>query len=196
MTALRILTFNWHEGYLCLLAKTGHSFTVVDKFKGGYRGWLEGTRPIPANIRLLPVGSEEEAQRQARAGSFDLAICHNLSDLAALSGIGIPKVIVFHNQLSTEIALSKAAGQPSPTRRQYIAQFRSLFDGLTRAVFISAAKQADAEGIEGRVILPGIDLDEYGGYRGELPRVLRVGNFFTGRDVMLGQTIAAASLRE
>jgi hypothetical protein len=38
MTALRILTFNWHEAYLCLLAKTGHHFTVVDKTKGGCTG--------------------------------------------------------------------------------------------------------------------------------------------------------------
>lgn len=194
MTAFRILTFNWHEAYLCLLAKTGHSFTVVDKFKGGYRGWLEGTRPIPTNIRLLAVGSEEEARRQARAGSFDLAICHNLSDLAVLSGVRIPKIVVFHNMLSTEIALFKAAGRPAPTKAQYAAQFRSVSDDLTRVVFISATKQADAEGIEGRVILPGIDLDEYGGYRGDVPRVLRVGNFFTGRDIMLGQTVAAASL--
>ena len=47
MAPLRILTFNWHEAYICLLAKTGHKFTVVDKHKGGHAGWLQGTRPVP-----------------------------------------------------------------------------------------------------------------------------------------------------
>ncbi len=196
MTALRILTFNWHEAYLCLLAKTGHIFTVVDKVKGGRRGWLEETRPVPANMRLLGVGSEEEARLQARSGAFDLAICHNLSDVAELAGVRIPKIVIFHNMLSTEIALFKAAGRPAPTKEQYVAQFRSLFDEQTSAVFISAIKQVDAEGIQGRVILPGIDLDEYGGYRGDIARVLRVGNFFTGRGIMLGQSVAAAALRD
>ena len=194
MTALRILTFNWHEAYLCLLAKTGHDFSVVDKIKGGCAGWLAGTRPVPADMRVLPVGSEETALAGARSGEFDLVVCHNLADLALVHGVRIPKILVFHNRLSAEIELFRLAGRPAPTLEQYVAQFLSLFDERTQAIFVSETKRADAVGIEGEVILPGIDLSEYGGYRGDVARVLRVGNFFTSRDAMLGQTMALAIL--
>ena len=191
---LRILTFNWHEAYLCLLAKTNHHLTVVDKDKGGYRGWIHETRPVPPNVELLPIGSEHAALERARAGEFDLAIGHNLQDLAQLSKLAIAKIIVFHNRLSTELELFGRSGQLVPTKEAYAEQFLSLFDSRTRAVFISESKRDDAASISGHVIAPGIDLDEYGGYRGEQKRVLRVGNFFTGRDLMLGQTAATTLL--
>jgi glycosyltransferase involved in cell wall biosynthesis len=199
MARLKILTFNWHEAYLCLLAKTGHDFVVVDKIKGGYRGWLHGTRPVPKNLTLLPVGSEQEAASRARQGEFDLIVCHNVSDLIAMTGIPTPKIMVFHNRILTEMTLSREAGQAVPPNDVYIAQLRSIMDERTRVVFISRLKQADLageNGIAGKVILPGIDLDEYGGYHGDTPCILRVGNFFAGRNIMMGQSIAAAATND
>jgi tetratricopeptide (TPR) repeat protein len=196
MAKLKILTFNWHEAYLCLLAKTGHSLTVVDKNKGGYSGWLHGTRPVPDNLALLPVGSEQAAAARARQGEFDLILCHNVADLIAMAGIHTPKILVFHNRITTEMALSREAGQSIPTQDEYIAQLHSIIDERTQVVFISELKRVDIakrNGIAGKVILPGIDLDEYGGFHGGIKRILRVGNFFTGRNIMLGQSIAAAA---
>jgi hypothetical protein len=169
MAKLKILTFNWHEAYLCLLAKTGHSFTVVDKNKGGYSGWLHGTRPVPDNLALLPVGSEQAAAARARQGEFDLILCHNVADLIAMAGIRTPKILVFHNRIGTEMALAREAGQSIPTKDEYIAQLHSIIDERTKVVFISDLKRVDIagkNGIEGKVILPGIDLDEYGGDHG------------------------------
>jgi tetratricopeptide (TPR) repeat protein len=194
MAKLKILTFNWHEAYHCLLAKTGHDFTVVDKIKGGHSGWLHGTRPVPDNLDLLPVGSEQAAAARARQGEFDLIICHNLGDLITVAGIRVPKIAVFHNLLTTEIKITQGAGRSCPQKDAYIAQFCAAIDGGTQVVFISELKQSDVageNGITGKIILPGIDLAEYGGYHGDVRRILRVGNFFTGRDVMLGQSIAA-----
>ena len=49
---LKILTFNWHEPYLCLLSKLGHEFLVVEpEIKpGNIRKWNLGMRPIPNNF--------------------------------------------------------------------------------------------------------------------------------------------------
>ncbi|MBI1865757.1 MAG: hypothetical protein HYR98_08560 [Nitrospirae bacterium] len=79
MAPLRVLTFNWHEAYVCLLARTGHAFTVVDKHNGGHAGWLRGTRPVPANVDLLPIGSEGMVREEALRGAFDIAVCHKRS---------------------------------------------------------------------------------------------------------------------
>ncbi|HCR16782.1 MAG TPA: hypothetical protein DIU35_04790, partial [Candidatus Latescibacteria bacterium] len=43
--------------------------------------------------------------------------------------------------------------------------------------------------IEGKVVLPGIDLDDYTGYQGEEPTALCVGNMFVERDHMLGYSL-------
>ena len=50
-------------------------------------------------------------------------------------------------------------------------------------VFISESKREDY-GLQGRVILPGIDVEEYGGYTGEIAKVLRVGNNMRFRNLM------------
>ena len=52
-------------------------------------------------------------------------------------------------------------------------------------MFISSSKRQDWE-MEGEVILPGIDVDQYVGYTGEKQAVLRVGNFLMERDFMMG----------
>jgi glycosyltransferase involved in cell wall biosynthesis len=199
MSKLKILTFNWHEAYLCLLAKTGHYFTVVDKAKGGYHGWLHSTRPVPKNLDLLPVGSEQTAIARARQDEFDLILCHNVSDLITVTGIRASKIMVFHNLISTEIELARSASLPFIPKKEYISQLRSIIDDQTQIVFISELKRADIaseNGITGKVILPGIDLTEYENYQGGARRILRVGNFFTGRNIMLGQSIAAAATKD
>jgi hypothetical protein len=63
--ALKILTFNWHEGYIHLLSKTGHEFDVTEVTKGGYYGWINEFRPVPPNCRLI---SEAEAEAHLKSG--------------------------------------------------------------------------------------------------------------------------------
>ena len=77
-----------------------------------------------------------------------------------------------------------------------LEQYRGEVHDLVRAtgdlelVFISESKRADW-GLAGRVILPGIDLEDYGGYHGRDVRVLRVGNFMRQRDIMLGSRFSS-----
>ena len=40
--------------------------------------------------------------------------------------------------------------------------------------------------MDGKIILPGFDISEYGGYTGKDKNVLRVGNMLKERDLMMG----------
>ncbi len=186
---MRILTFNWHEAYICTLAKTGHAFDIVERMKGGSRIWFYETRPLPANARIV---KERTARRLVREGAYDAMICHNVQDLLWAQELPVPKVLVFHNQLTTEIALGGNTVAAEDHRRD-VQKLVAATEDVT-LVFISPGKAADW-GLSGEVITPGIDLADYGGYTGEQPRVLRVGNFMEARDCMLGHTQQRAILQ-
>ena len=181
--SLKILTFNWHESYIHLLAKTGYDFDVVEKEKAGIRGWIRAIRPVPENCSLV---TEAEAGARLYTGTYDRIIAHNLGDLLSVQGVETPKVLVFHNKLTTEIALSK----DPVDRSEYLERVSRLFTETSNLslVFISQAKMEDW-GFNGELILPGIDEDDYGAYSGEDERVLRVGNGLRERDVMLGYSV-------
>ena len=178
--SLNILTFNWHEPYLCLLAETGHNFFIYEPFMGPnlQRKWDLKFRPLPPKAKIV---SKDEMDRGLEEGRFDVIICQNINDLLTVKEHPkTPKILVFHNKLSTEIAL----GGNAVDRAAYLAQVKPLIEGVF-PVFISESKKADW-GFEGEVIPPGIDVSQYGGYTGELKAVLRVGNRIMERDLMLG----------
>lgn len=182
--ALRVLTFNWHESYLQLLSKIGFEMEVVEKWKAGVYGWMHAIRPVPTNCLLI---SEAEATKKLRRGNhYDRIIAHNLDDLLFVRPWATPKVMVFHNKLTTEIALSRR----SIDRQEYLEKVVRFLQGTKNLtlVFISESKRADW-GLAGEVLPPGIDPVDYGGYAGDLAKVLRVGNGLRVRDVMLGYSL-------
>lgn len=185
---MRILTFNWHEAYICTLAKTGHTFDVVERQKGGSGVWFYETRPLPPNARIV---KEATARMRVREGTYDAVVCQNIKDLLWVREFPVSKVLVFHNMLTTEIALGGHTVDRDRHRAE-VADLVSTTDAL-RLVFISETKRRDWD-LDGVVVLPGVDLSDYGGYRGEDARVLRVGNFMKRRDVMLGHTAQVAIL--
>ena len=176
---LKILSFNWHEPYLCLLSKMGHEFLVVEPeiISGKTRKWDRNMRPLPKNVRLLSL---ESAREQLDQNAVDLIIAHNVKDLIDVKDYLLPKILVFHNRLTTEIELGKGRVD----REEYLAKIQPVFKQVKK-VFISQSKKRDW-GMDGRVILPGLDVSEYDPYTGENPGVLRVGNLFKERDLMLG----------
>lgn len=177
------MTFNWHAPYLYILAKLGHQMLVVEPelAPGRYKHWEKEMRPIPENVRLL---SQEQATAELDKGEVDLLLAHNIKDLIFANGYFMPKIMVYHNKLSTEIGLSKTPID----RNDYLNKTASLREGV-REVYISEAKRADWDG-QGEIVLPGIDMSEYGGYSGEESAILRVGNHFRERDLMLGFSIS------
>ena len=177
---IRILSFNWHEPYLCMLASVGHQFFIYEPLTAGGqpRRWDKRMRPIPENVTII---TEADMRGMLERERFDLIICQNAKDIIAVSGCqNIPKLLVFHNKLTTEIGL----GGNSITRESYLKQLEPHLHGVTK-VFISQSKKEDWA-MEGSVILPGINVDEYGGYDGERAEILRVGNMLKARDLMMG----------
>jgi len=178
---LRILSFNWHEPYLCLLSKTGHEFLIVEPeiAPGKTRKWDQSMRPLPENIHLLSL---KEAREQLDQNVVDLIIAHNVKDLIELQDYTLPRILVFHNQLTTEIEL----GNGRVDREEYLKKMQPFFRQVKK-VFISQSKKQDW-GMDGKVILPGLDVSEFDAYTGKNPSILRVGNLFKERDLMLGYT--------
>ncbi|MBT5028053.1 MAG: glycosyltransferase [Nitrospina sp.] len=175
----KILTFNWHEPYLCMLARIGYEFLVVEPeiSSDQYRRWDENMRPVPTNVELISMSTAREILDR---GEFDLIIAHNIKDLIAVRDYSVPKIMVFHNCLTTEIKL----GQDRISRSDYIEKIDILMKGVQK-VFISGKKKSDW-GLKGAVIPPGLDINDYGGYHGTKDVVLQVGNLLLERDLMMG----------
>jgi len=182
MKKLKILTFNWHEGYIYLLAKTGYEFDVVKRWKGGRFGWIEEFRPVPPNCNLI---TEEEAVNKLDKGYYDRVICHNLQDFILVSESPIPKVLLHHNNISIEAGVFEKNKQEELRRK-----LNDIYRGTKNLtlLFVSEAKKKDW-GLDGEIIPPGIDPSEHGGYTGVIQRVLRVGNGLKERDIMLGYSV-------
>ena len=178
---LKILSFNWHEPYLCLLSRAGHEFLVVEPemAPGQIRRWDLNMRPVPENVRLISLA---QAREQLDRNSIDLVIAHNVKDLIEVRNYTLPKILVFHNRLRTEIDLGNNLVQ----RDEYLAKIQPLLKDVKK-VFISRSKKEDW-GMQGKIILPGIDVAEFENHSGENSRILRVGNLLKERDLMLGFT--------
>ena len=186
---MKILTFNWHEAYICSLAKTGHRFEILERFKGGSKIWFYNTRPIPQNAVIV---KERDAFDRLSSGYYDIVLCHNMKDLGEIKDYPLPKILIFHNKLTTELAL----GGNKYSREEYLKSVKEFIKDIKdlHLVFISKIKMDDW-GLDGDVITPGIDLNEYHGYHGSEPKVLRVGNFMKRRDIMLGYSIQEKILK-
>ncbi|MCC6154860.1 MAG: glycosyltransferase, partial [Candidatus Hydrogenedentes bacterium] len=95
-------------------------------------------------------------------------------------GAPVPCLLVCHNRrtfLETTVAGDKDKGKDA-----YEKLLARLCEKFT-FVFISESKRADYR-LDGPVIPPGVDVEEYGGYRGDVREVLRVGNAMRSRNLM------------
>ncbi|NIA14336.1 MAG: glycosyltransferase [Nitrospiraceae bacterium] len=178
MAGPRVLTFNFHEPYLWLMAKTGFDFTI-----GSYddpalaREWHTHYRPIPSNMTIV---GESAWRAGLDNGQFDVVVAQNESNAATLHRYEVPALLVCHNRrtfLSTTV---------TGENREDVDAYARLLERLQerfKFIFISESKRDDY-GIPGDVILPGIDVEEFGGYTGEEARILRVGNMMRDRNLM------------
>jgi glycosyltransferase involved in cell wall biosynthesis/SAM-dependent methyltransferase len=174
----RILTFNFHEPYLCLLAKTGLAMDV-GVYEHGHlaRPWQTHFRAVPPGLTLR---AEAEWRAQAAAGAYDVIITQNEMNAIDLLRAPAQKLLIQHNRRSF---LNTTVTIPQGDAREAYAQLLERLQQAYTFIYISESKRADC-GIPGLVIPPGIDLDEYHGYTGEVARVLRVGNTLQERNLM------------
>ncbi len=185
-----ILTFNWHEGYITLLSKIPDvSLTIVERPKGGYDRWMHEFRPCPRGSRIL---SMKEALEELRAEKFDAVIANDPTDLLSTHESPVPQFLVVHNRLDTMIAL----GGGQVDRNNYLDWFKNLVRMVSdlQIVFISPSKK-DNWGIDGTVILPGVESEGWGPANGVNPQILWIGNFLKERDLMLGYGFGEEVLR-
>jgi hypothetical protein len=121
-------------------------------------------RPFPANAQVV---SDAEAVARAAGGVYRAAVCHNLLDLGLVVDSGVRTLTVFHTSRDLEIAFGLDPAAFDRHGRALLAR--------STPVFVSEAKRA-SWGLDGPVILPGIDVDAWGGWRGDVLRVLHIGN--------------------
>ena len=131
---LTVLSFNWHEPYLCLLADIGHKFLIIEPevTPNNCRRWDKNMREIPLNVQLI---SQNEATAKLDKGEIDIVIAHNIQDLVALRSYILPKILVFHNKLSTELLLSDQIC----LRDAYLKKIEPLLTDVKK-IFISEGK--------------------------------------------------------
>lgn len=167
-----------------MLAKTGGSFDVVEPQlgRGDVRKWDLRARALSQNMRITPL---EKSRQKLEDGCYDLVLCHNFKDMKEVTPFPVPIILVFHNKLSTELAL----GDNSVEREKYLADVAPLANRAETMVFVSQSKQDDWGFGEGLVIVPGIDPKDFMGYRGDIKKILRVGNRMKERDIMMGHTL-------
>ncbi|HNT86349.1 MAG TPA: glycosyltransferase [Candidatus Hydrogenedentes bacterium] len=160
------------------MAKTGLTLHVGQYERGVLaRPWFEHYRPKPANLVLVPEG---QWRADLMAGRYDVVIAHNENNALDVRKASVPKLLVCHNRRSFLATTAKTdRGDPAESFWKLIGCLREWF----AFIFISESKRADY-GIPGRVIPPGIDIEEYGGYTGEEACVLRVGNMMRDRNLM------------
>lgn len=177
---MHVLTFNSHQPYIHLLASAlDWDFGVVlpGLPSGGVRIWDDRVRPVPGNVRLYRSVEEARGWR-----AWDWIMAHNVHDLLDCRDIRLPKLLVVHGTLSGRLLEERSRLAPD----LYLAQFRALLDSVRcRLVYISELKRRDW-GIPGTVIVPAVEIGEYGPYRGEKAAILRVCNHLRERGAMLG----------
>jgi glycosyltransferase involved in cell wall biosynthesis len=76
---LRIITINHHEAFLSALAKTGHDFYVITRYKDHDLAWNPSSHPVPENFNLIEFNDEQKAK--LKSGYYDILICHTVKNL-------------------------------------------------------------------------------------------------------------------
>ena len=174
---MNILVVNQHVPYIYMLAKTGHTIWVINP-EG--RVWDTRMRPIPNNV-IVVMGAKGQMMLRQNIDKIDRVICNDafaeggLYDLTVTQDLQVPKILLFHNSSGVHFGDRYAEVKPK------------MQEGLKgiKKVFISEFKKK-SWGMDGVVIKPGIDLEEFGGWTGNGGFVLTCLNNAMHRDFMNG----------
>ncbi len=94
----RILTFNFHESFLCCLAHLGCQIDVVTDFKNQTLNWSPSARPPPDNFELI---SWAEASVRVKSGAYSAVVSHTVKNLLGVWSFGnVPHIFVAHIPLN------------------------------------------------------------------------------------------------
>jgi hypothetical protein len=177
-TVRRVLVMNCHEPWVFQLSHIDADLHVVTDLPGrAVRGWDAQLRPVPPNARFITL------QQALKAGSsaWDLAVCHNVTDLLDLSALELPKLLVLHSTLQGRMAQQDATFDP----QEMVAMLATYLQRIGgHAVGVTQAKAA-SWGIDGEPLLTCADPADYLTPTYELPMGLRVANSVVSKRVFL-----------
>jgi glycosyltransferase involved in cell wall biosynthesis/2-polyprenyl-3-methyl-5-hydroxy-6-metoxy-1,4-benzoquinol methylase len=121
-------------------------------------------------------------------GGVDVIVTQTPRDLAWVAETTVPVVHVAHNVPDSE------TDGPMLATGDDVRAFVAARLGERGAFVTISDMKRERWGLEGEVILPGIDVAEHGGYTGELPSALTVANLLVERRHMLGAAELQAGL--
>ena len=151
----RILTFNCHEPYIHHLARLCIPLDVIDGLAGRlHRTWDQRSRPVPDNVRLIDLPTA------LGAGPYQAIIGHNISDLIAVKELNAPRILVLHVNLAARLKEEQpglSAQEIAATLQQYLGVVGGVAVGVSQS-------KLESWGLQGMVIEPPVDPDQYGGY--------------------------------
>ena len=132
---------------------------------------------LPSNLTIL---SEHIWRNRLEHNYYDVIVAQNETNMLDIANAPGNKLLVLHNRRSF------LENMPQYTKNEVVSQVAALYEylqPLCEFVYISDSKQA-TYAMPGRVIYPGIDVEEFGGYTGEEATILRVGNEMHIRTLM------------
>jgi len=190
---LKILSFNWHEPYIEIFARTNNEFLVVPPIADQKKQWHRNFRPVPDNVTLV------DFNQALHCALFEvsLIICMTMEDILFLKRnyVSTPKLFVELNMLCEDCHTVDNKYE----HEALLARIKS--SGFLNGVhlsFISEKKRSDWDylGENAPVVVSGVDTDYFYGYTGVEDRVLRVGNGMRQRDAMQGFSLGNTILEE
>ena len=188
---INILTFNSHQPYNYNFAKIGARIFVVHKIPGkNIKHWDTNIRPCPQNVVLISL---DEGEALYRRKQIDLAVCHNISDVMEIRDWRIKKVLCVHETVRGRIVTEQSRIDRREWNQMVKSYLRTAKD--VHLVFVSEKKAKDWD-LEGYIIEPGVDSDDYYGHKGKIPEALTVSNQFKVRGEILGYVVHGAILSQ
>ncbi len=178
MNSPRILTFNFHEPYLCMMAETGLDFDIGLYERGPFaRAWQHVFRPAPENLHFV---GEQTWRQRLKQGYYDVVIAQNENNAVDAADSDAGRLLICHNRRTyLHTTINDDAGDGLSKYAEMLGELQNFYD----FVYISDSKRDDY-GLPGRVIRPGFNVDNWGGYRGDTACAIRVGNTMRQRDLM------------
>lgn len=171
--SLRCLTFGRRAQYARHLTQGDHRWDVVcDDPEALREPWLTVRRFAPG-ARVVGLTA---ARRLLARGAYDVVVAHDLFELAEVAGV--PTVTVFHAPKAIEVACGADRAALEKMAREASARGAAVF---------TAEDVRQSWGVEGTVIPPAVDPDDYGLYTGDLPRVLVASDFEGARALVMGR---------
>ena len=177
---MRIVSFCAHQPYLYLFKGMGLEFDLIEmvQHRRFLQNWNSGVRPLPQGWRLI---NWEQAKQNLQAGYYNLSLAHNASEYIDFCSYNVARVFIVHGTLSGRITEE----QSSVDLDQYKQNLSSLVTQTKGTiVYISELKRKDW-GLDGVVIPNAIDANDYEGYKGINPIILRVSNHLVERSLIL-----------